>query len=145
MTALADLEVGASRTVVLVDDLTRTRIVQYAGASGDFNPLHTDETFAKEVAKSPGVFAHGMLTMGMTARAVTDWIGEERLTGIGVRFTAQVWPGDTLTATVTVTEVSDGRARFEITTINQDGAVVLSGSASGRVGAQPRPPRAEEQ
>ena len=145
MTAPAGLEVGASRTVVLVDDLTRTRIVQYAGASGDFNPLHTDETFAKEVAKSPGVFAHGMLTMGMTARAVTDWIGEERLTGIGVRFTAQVWPGDTLTATVTVTEVSDGDARFEITTINQDGAVVLSGTASGRVGAQPRPPRAEEQ
>lgn len=145
MTALADLEVGASRTVVLVDNLTRTRIVQYAGASGDFNPLHTDETFAKEVAKSPGVFAHGMLTMGMTARAVTDWIGEERLTGIGVRFTAQVWPGDTLTATVTVTEVSDGQARFEITTINQDGAVVLTGTALGRVGAQPRPPRAEEQ
>jgi len=133
MTALADLTVGTSRTVVLVDDLTRTRIVQYAGASGDYNPLHTDETFAREVAKSPGVFAHGMLTMGMTARAVTDWIGEEQLTAIGVRFTAQVWPGDTLTATVTVTEVSDGEAHFEITTTNQDDKVVLSGTASGKV------------
>jgi acyl dehydratase len=135
MTALADLEVGASRAVVLVEDLTRTRIVQYAGASGDYNPLHTDETFAREVAKSPGVFAHGMLTMGMAARAVTDWIGEERLTGIGVRFTAQVWPGDTLTATVTVTELTDGEARFELTTTNQDGKVVLSGTASGKVTA----------
>ena len=133
MTKLVGLEVGASRTVVLVDDLTRTRIVQYAGASGDYNPLHTDETFAREVARSPGVFAHGMLTMGMAARAVTDWIGEERLTGIGVRFTAQVWPGDTLTATVTVTELTDGEARFELTTTNQDGTVVLSGTASGTV------------
>jgi acyl dehydratase len=129
----AGLEVGASRTVVLVDGLTRTRIVQYAGASGDFNPLHTDETFAREVASSPGVFAHGMLTMGLAARAVTDWIGEERLTEIGVRFTSQVWPGDTLTATVTVTELSDGVARFELTTTNQDGAVVLAGTARGRV------------
>lgn len=135
MTSLADLEVGASRTVVVVDDLTRTRIVQYAGASGDYNPLHTDERFAREVAKSPGVFAHGMLTMGLSARAVTDWIGEERLTRIGVRFTAQVWPGDTLTATVTVTEVTDGEVRFELTTTNQDGKVVLTGTASGTVAA----------
>ena len=50
----------------LVDDLTRTQIVQYAGASGDYNPLHTDEKFATEVAGYPRVFAHGMLTMGMT-------------------------------------------------------------------------------
>ena len=79
MTAGA-LEIGSSRTVVLVDGLTRTRIVQYAGASGDFNPLHTDETYAKEVAKSPGVFAHGMLTMGMAAMLNSDcphpcWLG----------------------------------------------------------------------
>jgi acyl dehydratase len=143
--ATADLAVGSSRTVVVVDGLTRTRIVQYAGASGDFNPLHTDETFAKEVANSPGVFAHGMLTMGLTARAVTDWIGEEQLTGLGVRFTAQVWPGDTLTATVTVTDISDGQARFELTTTNQDGTVVLAGTASGWVEARPGRPRAEEQ
>src|SRR3954451_24307899 len=134
MTVLADLEVGATRTVVLVDDLSRTRIVQYAGASGDFNPLHTDETFAQQVAKSPGVFAHGMLTMGMTARAVTDWIGEERLTRIGVRFTAQVWPGDTLTAVVTVTAVEDDEVTLEVTTRNQDGTVVLAGTAACRPG-----------
>jgi acyl dehydratase len=135
VTALADLGVGASRTVVLVENLTRTRIVQYAGASGDYNPLHTDEPFARDVAGFPGVFAHGMLTMGMTARAVTDWVGEDRLTQIGVRFTAQVWPGDTLTATVTVTEVTDGQATLELTTINQDGTVVLSGTAACSVAA----------
>jgi acyl dehydratase len=131
----APVEVGASRSVVLVEDLTRTRIVQYAGASGDYNPVHTDEPFAKDVAGYPGVFAHGMLTMGMTARALTDLIGEEQLVRIGVRFTALVWPGDTLTATITVTEVADGLATFDLNTTNQDGVVVLSGTATGRVGA----------
>jgi len=130
VTVLTDLEVGASRTVVLVENLTRTRIVQYAGASGDYNPLHTDEPFARDVAGFRGVFAHGMLTMGMTARAVTDWVGDDRLTRIGVRFSAQVWPGDTLTATLTVTEVVAGKATLALTTTNQDGAVVLSGTAT---------------
>ena len=64
---------------MLVDDLTRTQIVQYAGASGDYNPLHSDEVFAREVAGYPGVFAHGMLTMGMTGRLLTDWVGDGRL------------------------------------------------------------------
>lgn len=135
MSAAADLKVGASRTTVLVENLTRTRIVQYAGASGDYNPLHTDERFAKEIAGYPGVFAHGMLTMGMTARAVTNWVGEERLTRIGVRFIAQVWPGDTLTTAVTVTSVENAEAVFERTTTNQDGATVLSGSAACRTDA----------
>lgn len=133
MSAPADLSVGATRTTVLVEDLTRTRIVQYAGASGDFNPLHTDEVYAREIAGYPGVFAHGMLTMGMSARAVTDWVGEEQLTRLGVRFTAQVWPGDTLTAVVTVTAVEDGEAQLDIKTTNQHGAIVLSGTAACRV------------
>ena len=135
MTAVAELAVGAWRATVLVENLTRTRIVQYAGASGDYNPLHTDERFAKEIAGYPGVFAHGMLTMGMTARAVTDWVGEERLTRFGVRFTAQVWPGDTLTAVVTVTAVDGDEATLQVTTTNQEGTVVLTGTAACRFGA----------
>ena len=58
--------------------------------------LHTDAIYAQEVAGYPGVFAHGMLTMGMTGRAVTDWVGDGRLTAYGVRFTCQVWPGERL-------------------------------------------------
>ena len=135
MTALAELEVGATHSVVLVENLTRTRLVQYAGASGDYNPMHTDDPFAREIAGYPGVFAHGMLTMGMTARALTDWVGEGRVTRIGVRFTAQVWPGDTLTTVVTVTGIADGQVTFELTTTNQDGAVVLTGTAACAAGA----------
>lgn len=122
---------------VVVEDLTRTQIVQYAGASGDYNPLHSDERFAREVAGYPGVFAHGMLTMGLTGRLLTDWVGDGRLLEFGVRFTAQVWPGDTLTATATVRDIGerDGVpvARIEVVTTNQDGAPVVTGSALARL------------
>jgi len=120
-------KVGTLLEQVLVDDLTRTRIVQYAGASGDFNPLHTDATYAVEVAGFPGVFAHGMLTMGMTGRILTDTFGADSVRHFGGRFLAQVWPGDTLTARAEVTSVEDGRATLDVTTLNQDGVPVFVG------------------
>jgi acyl dehydratase len=129
---MTDLNVGDTREEVLVDDLTRTQIVQYAGASGDYNPLHSDEVFATKVAGYPTVFAHGMLTMGMTGRVLTDWVGVERLTSYGVRFVAQVWPGDTLTATATVESVGDGQAEITLVTRNQRGENVLTGKATVR-------------
>ena len=129
----ADLKVGDTHTERLVEDLKRTQIVQYAGASGDYNPVHTDELFTREVAKYPTVFAHGMLTMGMTGRMVTNYVGDGRLTEYGVRFTNQVWPGDTLDATATVKAVHDGLVDLDIATVNQDGAVVLMGTAQARV------------
>lgn len=131
------LAVGDHRELVLVDDLTRTQIVQYAGASGDYNPLHSDEIFATQVAGYPSVFAHGMLTMGMTGRLLTDWVGDGRLLRYGVRFVKQVWPGDTLTARAEVTAVrdDDGQpvADFNVVTRNQDGDTVLSGTATARL------------
>jgi acyl dehydratase len=133
----SDIKVGDTREEVIVDDLTRTQLVMYAGASGDYNPLHTDDKFTKEVAGYPGVFAHGMLTMGMTGRVLTDWVGDGRLTKYGVRFSKQVWPGDTLTATVTVDAIRDEGgekfADFSVSTRNQDGDVVVSGYASARL------------
>jgi len=133
-----EIEVGETRETVLVEDLTRTRIVQYAGASGDYNPLHTDELFAREAAGFPTVFAHGMLTMGMTGRIVTDWVGAERLTSYGARFVGQVWPGDTLTATATVQAIreEDGRALVDLSVVtrNQRGEEVLTGTATARLG-----------
>jgi len=127
------LKVGDTHTARIVDDLKRTQIVQYAGASGDYNPLHTDEIFTTKVAGYPSVFAHGMLTMGMTGKMLTDYVGDARLTKYGVRFTSQVWPGDTLDATATVKEVKDGLVELDVETKNQDGVVVLSGYAEARV------------
>ena len=129
----ADLRVGDTHTERLVEDLTRTQIVQYAGASGDFNPVHTDEVFAREVAGYPTIFAHGMLTMGMTGRMLTDYVGDGRLTKFGARFTSQVWPGDTLDATLTVTAVGDGLVELAVSTVNQDSVEVLNGTAQARI------------
>tara|TARA_A100001015_G_scaffold129655_1_gene143830 strand:+ start:200 stop:607 length:408 start_codon:yes stop_codon:yes gene_type:complete len=129
----ANLTPGDTYTECLVEDLTRTQIVMYAGASGDYNPVHTDEKFTKELAGYPSVFAHGMLTMGMTGRMITNYVGDGRLTKYGVRFTSQVWPGDTLNATATVEDITDGIVNLKLETTNQDGSVVLSGYAAARV------------
>lgn len=128
-----NLKAGDTYTECLVDDLSRTQIVMYAGASGDYNPVHTDEKFTKEVAGYPSVFAHGMLTMGMTGRMLTNYVGDGRLTKYGVRFTSQVWPGDTLNSTATVVDVTDGVVNLNVETTNQDGVMVLSGYAAARV------------
>jgi len=129
------LKVGDTHSERVVDNLSRTQIVQYAGASGDYNPLHTDEIFTTKVAGYPSVFAHGMLTMGMTGKMLTDYVGDTRLTKYGVRFTSQVWPGDTLEASATVTEVGGGLVKFDVSTRNQDGVEVLSGYAEARIDA----------
>jgi len=114
--------------------VTRTQLVQYSGASGDYNPLHSDERFATEVAGYPSVFAHGMLTMGMTGRVVTDWFGPEAVLSYGARFVSQVWPGDRLTATATVVGVGDdGTADLTISTTNQGGEIVLAATARVRL------------
>ncbi len=133
----SELKVGDTYSECVVEDLKRTQIVQYAGASGDYNPLHTDEIFTTQVAKYPSVFAHGMLSMGMTGRMITNYVGDGRLKKFGVRFTSQVWPGDTLNATATVEEVTeeDGEmvVNLKVATTNQDGATVISGYACARV------------
>ena len=135
----SQLKVGDVHTARLVDDLSRTQIVQYAGASGDYNPLHTDEVFTTKVAGYPAVFAHGMLTMGMTGRMLTDLVGDTRLTKYGVRFTSQVWPGDTLDSKATVKALTekDGvkLVELDVSTTNQNGVEVLSGYAEARVDA----------
>ena len=129
----SNLKAGDTYTECLVEDLSRTQIVMYAGASGDYNPVHTDEKFTKEIAGYPSVFAHGMLTMGMTGRMLTNSVGDGRLTKYGVRFTSQVWPGDSLNSTATVVDVADGIVNLNVETTHQDGAVVLSGYAAARV------------
>ena len=128
-----NLKAGDTYTECLVEDLSRTQIVMYAGASGDYNPVHTDEKFTTEIAGYPSVFAHGMLTMGMTGRMLTNYVGDGRLTKYGVRFTSQVWPGDTLNSTATVVDITDGIVNLSVETTNQDGALVLSGYAAARV------------
>ena len=133
----ANISVGDQHSEQVVGNLTRTQIIQYAGASGDYNPLHTDEIFTTKVAGYPTVFAHGMLSMGLTGKMLTNYVGDGRLTNYGVRFVSQVWPGDSLTATATVEGIreEDGVSLVDlsVSTVNQDGAEVVKGSATARI------------
>ena len=132
-----DVKVGEERSMVVAENLTRTQFVMYAGASGDYNPLHSDEVYTTQAGGYPTVFGHGMLTMGATARLLTDWFEVDGLTRYGVRFVNQVWPGDTLTATVKIEAIreDDGHAFADllVTTTNQDGTPVVTGTATARL------------
>ncbi len=131
------LKPGDSHKEVVVEDLTRTQLVMYAGTSGDYNPLHTDDVYSREIAGYPGVFAHGMLSMGLTGKMLTNYVGDGRLAKFGVRFTNQVWPGDTLTAEATVVEIreegGDHLVDLTLDTKNQDGKTVITGTATARI------------
>ena len=133
------LKVGDTHEEVVVEDLTRTQLVMYAGTSGDYNPLHTDDLYTKEIAGYPGVFAHGMLSMGLTGKMLTNYVGDGRLKKYGVRFTNQVWPGDSLTAKATVVDIRDDGGEkvvdLELATVNQDGKTVITGTATARIDA----------
>ena len=135
----SQITVGDTRSALLVEDLKRTQLVQYAGASGDYNPLHTDDLYTREVAGYPGVFAHGMLTMGITGTLLTDWVGDGRLTRFGVRFVNQVWPGDTLSGTAEITAIREENGEhfvdLSIVTTNQHDVPVITGTASARIDA----------
>jgi len=113
--------------------LTRTDLVRYAGASGDLNPMHHDEVAAQSVGL-PSVFGHGMFTMGMLGKALTDYVGVANLKSFSVRFTKQTWPDEVLTTTITVTaKREDGDQKLvdlECSVANGDGEVKVAGSAT---------------
>ena len=133
----SELKIGATHKERVATNLSRTQLVQYAGASGDYNPLHTDEVYTTQVAGYPSVFAHGMLTMGLTGKMLTNFVGDGRLTKFGVRFTNQVWPGDTLDSTATVTAIRDEGGHklvdLSVSTVNQDGKEVVNGTATAKL------------
>ena len=112
--------------------LTRTDLVMYAGASGDFNPMHTDEVKAKE-AGLPSVFGHGMFSAGLLATAITDFVGVGNVRNYKVRFVKQTWPGETLISKTTITakRSEDGRnlVDLECELANENGEVKVAGEA----------------
>jgi acyl dehydratase len=127
-------KVGDSYSEEVCRNPSRTQIVQYAGASGDYNPLHSDEIFTTQIAGYPSVFAHGMLSMGMTGKMLTNYVGDGRLRSYGVRFTAQVFPGATLTATALITDIKNEGdeviAEISVTTVDAEGTEVVKGTAT---------------
>ena len=110
-------------------ELTRTDLVMYAGASGDFNPMHHDEV-AAQAAGLPSVFGHGMFSAGLLATAITNYVGIGNLASYRMRFTKQTWPGEVLSTNVAVTEKRPGNEIvLECVLVNQDGEAKLQAEA----------------
>lgn len=126
-----DVQVGQAMPSLTKGPVAKLQLVMYAGASGDFNPLHTDDDFAKAVGM-PGVIAHGMLIMGFVGQAITDWIPRRNLKKMGVRFAGMTFPGETITITGSVTdkrqENGSNLITCEVTAADQNGGVKVSGS-----------------
>lgn len=118
---------------VITHKLTRTDLVRYAGASGDFNPMHHDEV-AAQASGQPSVFGHGMFSMGVLGSALTDYVGVGNLTRYQVRFARQTWPDEELTTKIVVTgkREEDGQKLIDmaVTLSNGDGEDKVVGEAT---------------
>ncbi len=127
------LEVGTELPERTFGPLTRTDFVRYQGASGDFNPIHHDDDFAR-AAGFESVFSVGMLQAGLLATYCTDLLGPTNVRRFRVQFREQVWPGDTLVASGRVTGVYEGgeepRVDLELTMRREGGGVAIRGDAT---------------
>jgi acyl dehydratase len=116
--------------------LTRTDLVKYAGASGDFNPMHHDEVAAK-AAGQPSVFGHGMFSMGLLGSALTDYVGVGNVTRYQVRFARQTWPDEVLSSKIVITGKREEGGKklvdLSVTLSNGDGEDKLVGQATAEL------------
>ena len=132
----SDVPIGATAPE-LRHVLTRTDLVRYAGASGDFNPMHHDEVKATG-AGQPSVFGHGMLSMGFLATAITSYVGVGNVAEFSVRFAKQTWPGEELVTQVTETGTREENGTtlvdLDVRLTNAEGEEKVLGNASAWIG-----------
>ena len=128
-----DVNVGDTLPPLSKGPIQQIQLTRYAGASGDFNPIHQDDEFAK-AAGMGGVFAHGMLSMGFLGRLVTSYAPRDRIRKLGTRFTAITWVGDVITLSGKVTgkreEGGEKLIDLEVKCTNQNGQDTLQGHAT---------------
>jgi acyl dehydratase len=128
-----DVQVGDELPALVKGPIRQIQLTRYAGASGDFNPIHQDDEFAR-AAGMGGVFAHGMLSMGFVAQALTDWAGAGTVRKLGVRFQALVRLKDTVTCRgrVVSRSTADGvhLVDLDVWAENQRGEKVVTGKAT---------------
>ena len=130
-----DIRVGDTLPLLEKPPITTTQLVQYAGASGDFNRIHYDEPFAKE-GGFPSVIAHGMLSMAFFGQLIGSWAGANPIARLSARFKAVTLPGDRITigGEVTARNDADGERTIELKLYarKSDGTVTLDGTATLR-------------
>jgi len=126
-----DVQVGDTIPKLITSPVTHLQLVRYAGASGDFNPLHTDPKIG-EMIGTGGIIAHGMLIMGFAGRLLSDYVGSAALRKFGVRFRGMTHLDDVITCTGTITEKyeADGEARIagKVQAEDQNGDVKVTGT-----------------
>jgi acyl dehydratase len=127
------MRAGEELPPLVKEPVTRLQLVKYAGASGDFNPIHWDPDTASEMGLG-GVIAHGMLSMGFLGQYAAGVAGPGNVRRLRVRFGAMVRPGDVLTCRGTVRSVEGGRAVLDIWAENQDGEKATTGEAEVEIG-----------
>jgi acyl dehydratase len=121
-----DLQVGDSFPVLKKDPITRVQLVRFAGASGDFNPLHTVEEVGEQAGT--GIIAHGMLIMGMLSQGVTSWISRKNIKRIQIRFSKMTYPGESIEIIGRVIEKkSDNVIVAEVQAKNSEGEIKILG------------------
>jgi acyl dehydratase len=109
----SEMEVGDMLPSVEKDPVTKTQLVRYAGASGDFNPLHTDDAVAQN-AGLKGVIAQGPLIMGFVGQAISSWVPKRYLKRFQVRFKGMTFPGDVISVSATLAEKTAERENLRI-------------------------------
>lgn len=127
-----EIDVGYDMPTLVKGPIQKLQHVMYAGASGDFNPLHVDDDFAKAVGMPEGVIAHGMLIMGFVGQAITAWVPKKNLKKFGVRFAGMTKPGNTITVSGKVIEKNQDNGlnliTCEVIAQDENGDVKVSGS-----------------
>lgn len=129
MRATQDLRTGTELPPLHLPPISRTTLALFAGASGDHNPIHIDLDTARSAGLSD-VFAHGMLSMAYLGRLVTNWIPQERIRSLRVRFAAITPVHGEPTCTGRITAIEDGVATLELAVTLADGATTLTGDAT---------------
>ncbi|MDQ4053453.1 MAG: hypothetical protein M3237_12250 [Actinomycetota bacterium] len=124
-----------------VGPITRTDIVRYAGAGGDFNPVHHDDVYARSLGL-PGVFAMGLLGAGYLSRVLAAEFGASTVQKYTVRFRAQIWPGETLDLAIDDSEPTeqDDVRRVRLSARNDSGELKITAEALVRVTTSPATP-----
>lgn len=127
-----DVQVGDTIPELVKPALDRVRIARFAGASGDFNPIHIDDA-AAHANKLPGIIAHGMLSMAFLGQLLTNWVPQKALRSVSTRFTAMAFPGDVITCRgVVKAKLEEGGEKLvelELSAVNQKGEQTLAGLA----------------
>ncbi|WEG10812.1 MaoC/PaaZ C-terminal domain-containing protein [Pullulanibacillus sp. KACC 23026] len=126
MTGLKELSIGDALPPIELEPVSRLDLIKYAGASGDFNPIHTIDEEAKK-AGLPGIIAHGMWTMGNLAKLFSPYYDSGFVKDYSVRFRHMVFLGDRLTLEATLSKIDGEDLTFDVVTTNQEGKTIIKG------------------